>query len=309
MTRYPTRDRKFKCVAVLMGGPSSEREISLKSGAAAARGLREAGYAVREVDIQGKTFELPPDTEAAFIAMHGAYGEDGQVQSILENMAVPYTGSGPRASRRAMSKIMTKQCLDEAGIPTPGWEVIEQPDERTRPLPVAVKPPLEGSSIGVHCVFDEADWPEAARDTLRYGGRALVEDYIPGRELTAGIVDGVALPLVEIRPRGGLYDFRAKYEDHDTEYLAPAPVDENIAERCRKLAMDTFKTLGCKGFGRVDLRLSAGGALWVLEMNTIPGLTETSLLPKAAAAYGWNFSALCDRIVSTAALESNGERM
>lgn len=290
-------------IAVLMGGFSKEREVSLRSGAAVARGLRQAGYKVEEVDITGPELALPENAQAAFIALHGEFGEDGAIQERLEALGVPYTGSGPTASRLAFDKILSKQALLANGIPTPGFEVLSAGGCRQMRLPAVVKPPRQGSSFGVHRVFREAEWDAALTEALGYNGEVVVEEYIPGRELTVGIVGGQALPVVEIRAPDSNYDYRAKYTRGVTEYLAPAPLPEATARRCGDLAVRTFEVLGGRGFGRVDFRLREDGALFVLELNTIPGFTETSLLPKAAAAAGLPFTDLCRRIIELALAE------
>ena len=292
--------RRFERVAVLMGGPSDEREISLKSGAAVAGGLRDAGYAVCEVDVAGREVVLPDGIEAVFIALHGEFGEDGQVQQILEDMGMPYAGSGVEGSRMAMDKVLTKRAFDECGIPSAEYEVLSEGDRRTLELPVVVKPSCQGSSIGVHCVFSEGEWDAALADAFRHGGTLLVEKFVAGRELTVGVVGREALPVIEIVAADGWYGYDAKYTKGQTEYTVPAEIDAGIAAEAQGIALKVFDALGCGGFGRVDFILSDAGELVVLELNTIPGFTETSLLPKAAACAGMSFSALCDRIMSGA---------
>ena len=292
-------DRNFSRVAVLMGGPSREREISLRSGTAIVSGLREAGYDAIEVDVKGRDVVLP-DVDAVFIALHGTFGEDGGVQAILEEMGVPYAGSGVQASRDAMDKKRTKEIFVDAGVPSPAYEILHAGQARTMHYPLVVKPASEGSSIGVHRVLDESTWAPAFEDALKYDKNVLVEAYIAGRELTCGIVDGRTFSVVEISAPDGWYDYGAKYTKGRTEYLAPAPIDAETSDRCRELTAKTSDALGCSGFGRVDFRLSEDGELYVLEMNTIPGFTETSLLPKAAACDGVAFSELCATIIETA---------
>ena len=294
--------RKFKKVAVLMGGPSSEREVSLRSGAAIARGLREVGYVVDEVNPANVTLRFAPDVEAVFIALHGAFGEDGQVQQQLRAMGMPYIGSGPEASRKSLDKLLSKQVFVAAQIPSAEFEVLAQPGPHHLPLPLVVKPACQGSSIGLHCVRAGADWSAALTDALQHGSPVLVETFVPGRELTVGLLGEEALPVVEIRAPEGWYDYGAKYTKGRTEYLVPAPLTADQTARCQKLALRVFQALGCCDLGRVDMRLTPAGDLFVLEMNTIPGFTETSLLPKAAAAAGIGFAALCDRIMQRAAV-------
>lgn len=293
---------RYNSVAVLMGGPSEEREVSLRSGNAVAEGLRVAGYRVVEVDVTGYELEMGNDVDAVFVALHGQFGEDGGIQTILGERGIPYAGSGPAASLAAFDKEISKRVFAENNIQSPAYEMLAEGQERTIPLPVVCKPPCQGSSIGVHRVFDESSWGAALSDVLRYGPKALVETYIEGRELTVGIVGDEALPVVEIVAPGNWYDYKAKYDKGESEYLAPAPVDCSIGERCQSIARDVFRVLDGSGFGRVDFRMSPGGGLYVLELNTIPGFTETSLLPKAAAAAGMTFSSLCDRIIRMASI-------
>lgn len=294
-------NRKFNKVAVLMGGPSRERDVSLRSGRAVAGGLRDAGYEVAEIEVQGCQVDLP-EVEAVFIALHGQFGEDGQVQGILEQNRIPYTGSGVASSRNSMDKKLSKEILLKAGIPTPAYEVLQAGSARSLELPVVVKPTSEGSSIGVHRVVSEDRWHDAVSDALQFGGEVIVEEFIPGRELTCGIVDGTAFPVIEIVAPDGWYDYGAKYTKGKTEYRVPAVLEEELAAACRRTALSAFEALGCAGLGRVDFRLSPDGKLYVLEMNTIPGFTETSLLPKAAACAGIGFSELCGIIMETAAV-------
>ena len=293
--------RRYSNVAVLYGGSSTEREVSVHSGLAVVSGLREAGYCCTPVDIADREFSLSDDTEAVFIAMHGEFGEDGQVQAELDRRRMPYTGSGSECSRRSMDKVASKQVFLAEGVPTPVFEVLAPGETLSLPLPVVVKPIAQGSSIGVHRVRAEGDWADAAADTRRYGADILVEACIPGRELTVGIVDDEVLPVVEIVAPDAWYDYRAKYTKGETRYIVPAELDAASADACRDMAWRAFRALGCRGFGRADFRFSPEGKLYLLEINTIPGFTETSLLPKAAASIGMGFSRLCDRILSVAA--------
>lgn len=287
-------------MAVLKGGPSSEREVSLRSGAAVAAGLREAGYKVTEVDVQGTALTLPPGIEAVFVALHGEFGEDGQVQAILERMGIPYTGSDPRSSRISFDKLLSKKAFSANSIPTPVYEVLQRGGRRQVDLPVVVKPACQGSSVGVNRVLSEQEWDAASSDTWKYGDSIIVEKFIPGRELTVGIIGESALPVVEIIAPGGWYDYKAKYTKGATRYVVPAAIDDAIARKCQDVALRTFKVLGCSDLARVDIRLSPENEIFVLELNNIPGFTETSLLPKAAAEAGMGFSALCDRIMNMA---------
>ncbi len=285
---------------MLMGGPSSERGVSLLSGAAVARGLAQAGYAVRTVELAGARVDVPVGVEAVFIAMHGAYGEDGGIQADLNRLGIPYTGSGSEASRAAMDKAVSKRRFVENGVPTAPYEVLCKGQRHTLPLPVVVKPTVEGSSIGVHRVTDESQWQEALTDALAHGPEVLVERYIEGRELTVGVVGRELLPVIEIEAPGGWYGYDVKYVKGACRYHAPASLDKETSDRCRQIAWRVFEVLGCRGMGRVDFRLAADGTPYVLELNSIPGFTENSLLPKAAAAAGITFPDLCDRIMNMA---------
>lgn len=295
------KSRKFRKVAVLKGGPSSEREISLKSGAAVAKGLKAAGYEVVEVDVTERALNLPEQVEGVFIALHGEFGEDGQVQQLLEDRKLPYTGSNPASSRAAFDKRLSKSCFTKAGIPTAAYEVIGPGGRLTAlPFPVVVKPPCQGSTIGIFKVNTAAEWEPALQESLRYDGEVIAEAFIPGRELTVGIVGDTVFPVIEILAPDGWYDFTAKYGKGQSRHLCPAPLDEAVATRAQRLAMATFKALGCRGLGRVDFRLSPEGELYVLELNNIPGFTETSLLPEAAQVAGLGFADLCARIMEMA---------
>jgi len=293
-------ERKYSRVAVLMGGPSEEREISLKSGRAVARGLRQVGYEVEEVEIAGCDVALPPDVEAVFIALHGEFGEDGRVQALLDDMGVPYTGAGADASRLAMDKELSKAVFVKEGIPTAEYEVLQAGERRSLELPVVVKPVCQGSSIGVHCVRNESEWEVSFAEALRHGDRLLVERFVQGTELTAGVVGEQALPVIEIAARNGWYGYEEKYTRGMTEYIVPARLDNDVAAEVQELALRVFSALGCRGMGRVDFILTEAGELMTLELNTIPGFTETSLLPKAAAAAGMDFAELCGRIMESA---------
>lgn len=290
--------KRFRKVAVLRGGPSSEREVSLRSGAAVAQALRERGYEVSEVLVgEDSSFAVPPGTEAAFVAMHGRFGEDGTIQALLRAQGIPHTGSSPEASRRAFDKSRSKPVLAAAGIPTPAFELLRKGQPRTRPLPVVVKPVRQGSSVGVSRVFREEDWAAALDLALGLDDVALVEEFIPGRELTVGVVGDVVLPVIEIVAPDGNFDYHAKYTPGVSQHLVPAPIPEDTAQRCRAAARATFRALGCSGMGRVDIRLRPDGEIFVLELNNIPGLTEVSLLPDAARAHGWSFGDLCEKIL------------
>lgn len=289
---------RYKKVAVLMGGPSSERAVSLRSGAAVAGALRERGYEVAEVIVgEDSSFAVPPGTEVAFVAMHGRFGEDGTVQALLRRQGVPHTGSSPEASRRAFDKSLSKPAMVAAGIPTPKHEFLQKGQKRSLPLPVVVKPVRQGSSVGVSRVFREEDWPAAIELALGMDEIALIEEFIPGRELTVGVVGGEVLPVIEIIAPDGNFDYHAKYTPGVSAHVIPAPIPEEIARQCRAAALAMFRALECTGMGRVDIRLRDDGEIFVLELNNIPGLTAVSLLPDAARAHGWSFPDLCEKIL------------
>jgi D-alanine-D-alanine ligase len=290
------KPKRFNQVAVLMGGPSSERAVSLRSGAAVAKGLRERGYEVAEVVVgEDCSFALPAGIEAAFVAMHGKFGEDGTIQALLRARGIPHTGSSPEASARAFDKSQSKPVMAAAGIPTPAYELLREGAARTLPLPVVVKPVRQGSSVGISRVFREEDWPGAFSAALAYDDTVLVEEFIPGRELTVGVVGDVVLPVVEIT--ADFFDYHTKYTPGAAAHLIPADIPQETARACQAAALATFRALGCSGMGRVDIRLRPDGRFFVLELNNIPGFTEVSLLPDAARVHGWSFPELCERIL------------
>jgi len=296
----------MKRVAVLMGGTSSEREVSLRSGAAVAKGLADAGFEVVPVTLTSDSLDpLPRDVDAVFIALHGGYGENGGVQRDLEALGLPYTGPNSAASKIAMDKIATKRVLEAAGVPTAPYAVLERGDDRLPlELPVVVKPPRDGSSVGVYKVTEPGQWAESlagarAADPI---GEVLVESYIPGREWTVGLVGDTALPVVEIQAANGWYGFAEKYTAGTTKYVFPeAEGDIPLIAECQRIAKAAFKAIGGRGMSRVDFRVTPEGKPFVLEINTVPGFTATSLLPKAAARAGMEFSELCAKIIGLAA--------
>jgi D-alanine-D-alanine ligase len=298
----PMTRKRFKKVGVLMGGPSREREVSLHSGRAVVEALRTAGYDVAAIDLKDRELDLPTGIEAVFVALHGEFGEDGQVQALLKQRQIPYTGSGPEASRRSFDKRLSKKIFVERDIPTPPFEILRAGQGRTLPLPVVVKPVRQGSSIGVHILFHESDWPRALNEALSYDGEVLVETYIEGRELTVGLVVEQVLPVIEIKAPGGFYNYKAKYTQGLTQYIVPAEIPPDRAAECQRLALRTFQAMNCRDMGRVDFRMLPAGELFVLELNNIPGFTGTSLLPKAAHAAGIEFPELCSRILSMASV-------
>jgi D-alanine-D-alanine ligase len=285
-----------KLVAVLMGGPGVERDVSLRSGASTASALRSLGADVREVELFDSNFELPDGTFLAFNMIHGTFGEDGEVQAELERRGVPYTGDGIEASRLAFDKILSKEKFTQAGVPSPNWEVIKNGESPKLTIPFVVKAPKQGSSLGMAIVHSTGDIPKALETCYAYDNNLLVEQFISGRELTVGILGQMALPVIEIVPKGGVYDYQHKYTKGGTEYHVPAPLTPAQTRAVTEAALSAYRALGLQIYGRADVILTPSGNLGVLEVNTIPGMTETSLLPKAANAVGISFPELCLRI-------------
>ncbi|MDO8427399.1 MAG: D-alanine--D-alanine ligase [Deltaproteobacteria bacterium] len=293
---------KKKKIGVLMGGISAEREISLKTGGAVLKALLEKGYNANPIDA-GKDLALRlvhEGIEVAFLALHGRYGEDGCVQGLLEVMGIPYTGSGVLASSIGMDKIATKKLLNFHGVSTPGFKVYNG-DSRGVKLPAIVKPAGQGSAIGVSIVRKKSRFSAAIKEAERYGGRILIEDFIKGMELTVAILDAEPLPVIEIRPKEGFYDYRAKYTKGLTDFVVPAPLKKGIEKKVVKEALFAYEALGCKGAARVDIILKDGIA-YVLEVNTIPGMTELSLFPRAAASVGMKYPELVEKMLLGAGL-------
>jgi D-alanine-D-alanine ligase len=291
-------------IAVLMGGPGSEREVSLASGKAVLKALLGLGLEATGVDVTGTTIELPPGTGLAFNLIHGTFGEDGQLQQALEDMGVPYTGAGVASSRTAFDKNLAKQAFVAAGVPTPRAEIVDVSNGPKLPsfaAPFVVKPPREGSSVGVHIVKDPAQAEAAMADAAKYGNDILVEEFIEGRELTVAILNDQPLPVIHIIPPEGVYDMATKYpwlsgKATGSQYICPADLDEAATRAVQAAALAAHRSLGIEIYSRVDVLLDAQGRPFVLEANTIPGMTETSLLPKAAAAAGIDFPSLCQTI-------------
>jgi D-alanine-D-alanine ligase len=293
-----------KKIAVLMGGPGSERDVSLATGRGVSKALRSLGTEVVEVDVHDENFALPKDVDLAFITIHGTFGEDGQLQEILEERGVAYTGDGVEASRAAFDKILSKEKFREHGVVTPEWEVIEVGQRPTISVPLVVKPARQGSTVGVVIVKDASELDSAMAEAAKYDRKLLIEKFVSGRELTIGILGDQALPILEIIPKGGFYDFNNKYPflnpqaGGGAEHVCPAKIDPNKAKQVQKQALHAFRALGLVVYGRVDVLLPDSGNPSVLEVNTIPGMTEASLLPEAAAAAGINYVDLCARIIA-----------
>jgi D-alanine-D-alanine ligase len=303
-------------LTVMLGGPSAERDVSLRTGAAVAAALRALGHHVQELDPRTPDWILPPQTEVVFLALHGTYGEDGTVQAQLDFLGVPYTGCGAEASRVAFDKVLTKQNCLAVGVPTAKFTTVNSPaaalPEGFSP-PLVVKPVRQGSSVGLQFVERDGDWPAALAAALRFDTEVLVEQKIIGRETTVGILGDQILPIVEIRPKAGSYDYRNKYTAGATEYFCPADFDAATTQRIQAAALGAFRAIGGRDYARVDVMVRADGSPVVLEVNTLPGMTETSLLPKAAAAAGMSYGELCQRMVDLArarkaAAELNAEQ-
>jgi D-alanine-D-alanine ligase len=293
-----------KKIAVLMGGPGSEREVSLATGRGVAKALRSLGAEVIEIDVRNEDFQLPNDVDLAFITIHGTFGEDGQIQKILERRGIAYTGEGVTTSEIAFDKIRTKERFLEHGVTTPPWEVIHAGERPTIPLPIVVKPPRQGSTVGVVIVKNENELESAINEASKYDRELLIEKFVSGRELTIGVLGDQALPILEIIPKGGFYDFNNKYPflnpqaGGGAEHVCPANINAKKTKEIQELALRAFRAAGLQVYARVDAILSENGQPFILEINNIPGMTETSLLPEAAAAVGIGYADLCARIIA-----------
>lgn len=297
-------------VAVLAGGIGSERDVSIQSGRCVAEALKEAGFEVVTADIRPDNLEILNDksVDVFFPVLHGKFGEDGRLQQIFEDRSLLYAGSGPTASRLAFDKMTSKKLFEEAGVATPvaiefGPETdIGRLEEQLRHFTnrYVVKPTREGSSVGVSIVSTPHEAIDAARETFSEFGDCMIEEFVPGMEVTVSILHDQALPIIEVRVKSGFYDYHAKYVDEQTEYLFDTVTDTAIAANIRQTAVDCFNALGCRHFARVDFFLGDDRIVYALEVNTIPGFTSHSLLPKAAAKAGLSMSDLCSNIVEAA---------
>jgi D-alanine-D-alanine ligase len=296
-------------IAVLMGGRSAEREISLQTGAGVLSTLEQLGYAAFAADYDDRFVdnlrERKPD--AVFIALHGGAGEDGSVQAVLEWLRIPYQGSGVRASAVAMDKWMTKALMHAEGIPTPKAAIVDMSAVGGGPAipveigcPCVVKPVASGSSVGVSIISESADWEPAIRSAASHGERMLVEQYVGGREFTVAVLGETALPVVEIIPNDESYSYAAKYTPGGSTHRVPAALDATMTARMQKFGLDLHRVLGARDYSRTDILLGDDGTPYVLECNTLPGLTKYSLFPEAAAAAGIDYAALVDRLVKAA---------
>ena len=297
-------------VAVLAGGIGSERDVSIQSGRSVTEALRQAGYEVVTSDIRPDHLEILDDgsIDVFFPALHGQFGEDGRLQQILEDKSLLYVGSGPEASKLAFDKIASKKIFNHAGVATPAavefgsGTDIGPLEEKLRKFPdkYVVKPVRQGSSVGVSIVSTAKEALRAARETFREFGDCMIEEFVPGTEVTVGILHGGALPIIEVRTKCGFYDYHAKYIDEQTKFLFDTITDTDVAANLNRAAIDCFNALGCRHFARIDFLLSDEKIAYALEANTIPGFTSHSLLPKAAAKAGLSMSDLCAKIVEAA---------
>jgi D-alanine-D-alanine ligase len=298
---------KTKRIAVLMGGPSSEREVSLKTGTGVFNALKSLGYNTTALDWKPEGTSLPALIEAAKVdvvwnALHGTYGEDGAVQGLLQCLGIACTGSGVLASALAMDKIASKRVFESHGIATPAWQIY-RPGEAIRiAFPIVVKPANEGSSVGVSVVRNADEVEPALTLAGKSVGTILIEEYIEGHEVFVGILGEEALGTIEVRTSKGFYDYEAKYLRDDTEYLIPAELPEVLCEKLSALALGAHHALGCESYSRVDIRVRENGEAFVLEVNTLPGMTGQSLMPKVAKYAGVDYPALCERILLAALL-------
>lgn len=291
-------------IAVLMGGPGSERQVSLASGKAVLNALLSLGLDAVPVDVTGTDIDLPEGTGLCFNVIHGTFGEDGQLQEILDTKGIPYTGARAASSRRAFDKSLAKQAFLAADVPTPKAEVIDCSDGPALPsfpAPFVVKPPREGSSVGIEIVKTQAAAEAAIAKALLHSKDLLIEEFISGPELTVPVIDGIAYPIVHIIPPEGVYDMATKYpwlsgKATGSQYICPADLDLETTMAVQAAAVAAHKSLGIEVYSRVDVMLGADNRPYVLEANTIPGMTETSLLPKSAAAAGLPFPELCKLI-------------
>ncbi len=299
-----------KKIGVLMGGSSSERDVSLRSGQAVCRALKAKGWRVKAIDIISE--ESAPaqieqaGIEMAFIALHGDFGENGRIQALLESLGIPYTGSGIRASRLAMDKVASRELFRQKGLPVPEYVVLERGCRSnvvkqklsTLKFPLVIKPSSQGSSIGLSIVETDKDFSRAVRDAHRYDRTIIIERYIAGREITIGVLDKKTLPVVWLIPGRRFYDFQAKYQKGATLHIVPAPLSEEVYLESQRIGLLAHQALNCGVFSRVDMIIDKDNRPVVLEVNTVPGFTATSLLPMAARVNGIDFNELCSSLVN-----------
>ena len=300
------KDIKAKVIGVVMGGVSAEREISLNSGNAVADALESRGYRVTRLDVDEAVADQlrEANIDAAFIVLHGGWGEDGRIQGLCEMLRIPYTGSGVLASGLAMNKSQAKAIFVQHEIPTPAWcPAISRSfvfDTMRFIPPLVVKPNAEGSTVGIGIVRKEKEFDEALERAREYDETPIVEEFIEGREITVGVLAGEPMGVVEIKPKSGFYDYSSKYTSGASDYVAPAEITHELTEKVRELGRKAYDALNCRGGARVDLRLRGDDELFVLEVNTIPGMTRLSLLPMSAKVMGLSFEDLCERMLQSA---------
>jgi D-alanine-D-alanine ligase len=296
-----------------MGGPGSEHDVSMASGKAVLKALTDAGYNAVELIVTDHAILVLEDVDVVFNTIHGTFGEDGDLQKLLDDQGVSYTGAGAISSELAFDKILSKKKFIAAGVPTPASEMVDCADGLIMPnmaLPYVVKPPREGSSVGVHIcrTFDEAK--TAMEDAMKFSNDVLIEQLIEGKELTVGVLDGEVLPVVHIAPRSGFYDMSNKYPwmtgDGGTDYYCPAELSPEVTKLVQDAALAAHQSLGIEVYSRVDILLGENGDPYVLEANTIPGMTESSLLPKSAKAAGYEFAELCMKIIDLSMKTNRG---
>ncbi len=290
-------------ITVMLGGPSAEREVSLNSGASVVKALRSLGHTVAELDPVTPDWKLPEPTDVVFLALHGSYGEDGTVQRQLDALGVAYTGCDAESSRIAFDKVLTKERCLAAGVPTAPYLVFRSADApfpSDWKTPVVLKPVRQGSSVGLQMVDDARDFPRALAESLRYDSEVLMEERIIGRETTVGILEDKALPIAEIRVKQGPFDYKNKYTPGAAQHICPADFDAAGTARIQGAALAAFRAVGGRDYGRVDVMVRQDGSPVVLEVNTLPGMTNVSILPETAAAAGLSYAALCQRMVDLA---------
>lgn len=299
-------------VAVIYGGVSAERDISKRSGQAVIAALMDEGLNVTGYDVQtlNELIQISAKHKVVFLALHGRWGEDGQVQAILQSLGVIFTGSGMAASALAMDKIRTKYVWQGAGLPTPFFKHLtahnlDKLDWSAIPLPAMVKASHEGSSIGLFKVNSIDELKTGVQQALNLDTEVLVEQWVSGREFTFAILGGEVLPAIELKTQHDFYDFNAKYISSDTQYLCPVSLDEAVLSRLNDLVLEAFNVLGAQGIGRIDLMLDDKDQPWLIELNTLPGMTNMSLVPKAAKEYGLSYGELCIAILGQALDASN----
>ena len=290
-------------IAVLMGGPSSEREVSLSSGKAMFAASAALGYDAISVEFENDILshlDTLKSVDIVLIALHGGIGENGRIQGMFESLGIRYTGSDALSSAICMDKHISKLLAEDVGIATPRWKRIRKGQSIYKnefDYPFVVKPNSEGSTIGLTIVHNENDYDSAVEEAFKYDDEILIEEFISGKEITVSIVGEDVLPIIEIRPEHGLYDYECKYTKGMTEYICPAELNEDLTKRIKQTAFEVYKLLKCRHYGRVDLRLDNNNQHWFLELNTLPGMTDTSLVPKAAKATGISFEQLIGKII------------